>query len=152
MPLSRRYVSIASGILLIGGGIAAYLFWNDGGGSTPARKFTVAPVARGDIIQTVNASGQLSPASSVEVSTQISGLVTHVHVDFNSQVKKGEVLAKIDPSTYEQRLRQTEADLAAAEANHRLTEINTGRLKGLREQDLVTQQEFDEAEARLQQS
>jgi HlyD family secretion protein len=75
-----------------------------------------------------------------------------VNVDFNSEVRKGEVLARVDPSTYEQQLRQAEADLAAAEANHRLVVIDTERLRDLREQDLVTQQEYDQAQARLQQS
>lgn len=112
--------------------------------------YTVARVTRGDIIQAVNTTGQLSPWASVEVSTQISGLVTDVNVDFNSEVKQGQVLAKIDPSTYEQRLRQAQADLAAAEANHTLTALNARRLKGLRDQDLVTQQEYDQADAQLQ--
>jgi HlyD family secretion protein len=118
----------------------------------PVARYTVSRVSRGDIVQAVHTIGQLGPWSSVEVSSQISGLVTEVTVDFNSKVTKGQVLARIDPSSYEQKLRQARADLEAAQANHRLTDLRAKRLRGLRDQDLVTQQEYDDAEALLQQS
>lgn len=119
---------------------------------SPANNFTVARVSRGDIVQAVNTTGQLTPLVTVEVSTQISGLVTEVNVDFNSPVKKGQVLARIDPASYEQRVRQAEADLAAAEASNTLARLNAKRLNDLRELDLVTQAEYDQAEAQLEQS
>jgi len=118
----------------------------------PAARYTVSRVTRGDLVQSVRTIGQLSPWSTVEVSSQISGLVTAVAVDFNEPVKKGQLLARIDPSTYEQKLRQARADLEAAQANHRLTELRTQRLRGLRKHDLVTQQEYDDSEALFQQS
>src|SRR5688572_20856955 len=143
---------ITVGALLIGGSVVALVSWKNAQGSSDSPPYTVAPVVRGDIVRSVNTTGQLTPWTSVEVSTQISGLVTQVNVDFNSEVKKGQVLAEIDPSTYQQRVRQAGADLAAAKANHVLAEINARRLKGLRDKDLVTEQEYDEAQARLQQS
>jgi HlyD family secretion protein len=118
----------------------------------PKANYTIAPVSRGDIVQAVNTTGQLTPLISVEVSSQISGLVTEVNVDFNSAVKKGQVLARIDPATYEQRMRQAEADLAAAEASSTLVKLNAKRLKDLREKDLVTQAEYDQVEAQLEQA
>lgn len=118
----------------------------------PAARYTVSRVTRGDLVQSVRTIGQLSPWSTVEVSSQISGLVTQVAADFNEPVRKGQLLARIDPSTYEQKLRQARADLEAAQANHRLTELRSQRLRGLRKQDLVTQQEYDDSEALYQQS
>jgi HlyD family secretion protein len=118
----------------------------------PKANYTIAPVSRGDIVQAVNTTGQLTPLISVEVSSQISGLVTEVNVDFNSVVKKGQVLARIDPATYEQRVRQAEADMAAAEANSTLVKLSAKRLKDLREKDLVTQAEYDQVEAQLEQA
>jgi len=115
-------------------------------------QYTIAPVSRGDIIQAVNTTGQLAPLVSVEVSTQISGLVTEVNVDFNSPVKKGQILARIDPASYIQKVAQAEADLAAAEASATLVRLNAARLKGLRDQDLVTQADYDQAEALLEQA
>lgn len=118
----------------------------------PKANYTIAPVSRGDIVQAVNTTGQLTPLISVEVSSQISGLVTEVNVDFNSTVKKGQVLARIDPATYEQRVTQAQADLAAAEAASTLVKLSAKRLKDLREKDLVTQADYDAVEAQLEQA
>src|SRR4029450_10671867 len=115
----------------------------------PTANYTVAPVSRGDIVQAVNTTGQLTPPLSVEVRSQISGLVTEVNVDFNSVVKKGQVLARIDPSTYEQRVRQADADLAAAEASSTLVKLSAKRLKDLREKDLVTHADYEPVQAHI---
>ena len=79
--------------------------------------FATTTAARGDITQVVTASGQLEPLLSVDVGSQISGQVKRLYVDFNSTVTKGQKIAEIDPATYEQRLRQAEADLASTEAS-----------------------------------
>lgn len=115
-------------------------------------EFATTTVTRGDITQVVTASGQLEPLLSVDVGSQISGQVKRLYVDFNSTVTKGQKIAEIDPATYEQRLRQAEADLASTEASNRLQRLNTERVKTLFEQKLVTQQEYDQALAQLQQS
>lgn len=151
MPFARRSIAfgiVAIGVLAVVG--ALFYFKRDVAAQNP--EYTVAPVTRADIVQAVSSTGQLTPLVSIEVSTQISGLVTEVNVDFNSQVKKGQVLARIDPSTYEQQLRQAKANLAAARATHTLARLNAERLKGLRNEDLVTQAEYDQAEAQLEQS
>ena len=131
---------------------AVVVYAKRGGEEASTANYTIAPVARGDIMQAVNTTGQLAPLVSVEVSSQISGLVTEVNVDFNSTVKKGQVLALIDPATYVQRLNQAEADLAAAEASATLVRLSATRLKGLRDQDLVTQADYDQVEAQLEQA
>jgi HlyD family secretion protein len=147
----RRAVAVAA--VLLGLCIAAVIYFKSDGASRSDTRYTVAPVTRGDIVQAVNTTGTLTPLESVEVSTQVTqGLITEVAVDFNSQVKKGQVLARIDPATYEQRLRQANANLSAAEANYRLAQLNERRMKELHDQDLVTQQEYDVSEAQLQQS
>lgn len=134
------------------GPLLAVLFFTSRKNADPPARYTVSRVSRGDIVQAVRTTGQLSPWSSVEVSSQISGLVTEVAVDFNSRVIRGQVLARIDPSTYEQRLRQAHADFDAALANQRLTKLREARLRALRNQDLVSQQEYDDADALLRQS
>jgi HlyD family secretion protein len=143
--------AIAVAVLVIAA-TAAVLYARQDRDDAPTANYTIAPVSRGDIVQAVNTTGQLAPLVSVEVSSQISGLVTEVNVDFNSVVKKGQVLARIDPSTYEQRVTQAQADLAAAEASASLVRLSAKRLKDLREQDLVTQADYDEVEAQLEQS
>jgi HlyD family secretion protein len=146
-PGWRTFAFVALGVVLVAVVLSAAKKDPD-----PAARYTVSRVTRGDLVQSVRTIGQLSPWSTVEVSSQISGLVIEVAADFNQPVKKGQLLARIDPSTYEQKLRQARADLEAAQANHRLTELRTQRLRGLRTQDLVTQQEYDDSEALFQQS
>jgi HlyD family secretion protein len=147
----KRLWSGLLGILLVGGALSVALFGGEEEESG-RQQYTVAQVTRGDIVRSVNAVGQLLPLTSVEVSSQISGLVTEVHVDFNSSVKKGQLLAKIDPSTYEQQLRQRRADLAAAKASFKLAQINEQRLKDLNNEGIATQQEYDQAIASRQQA
>lgn len=117
-----------------------------------APEFTTTTVARGEILQQVTATGALDSVLSVDVGSQISGLIQKLYVDFNSPVKKGDKLAEIDPATYQQKLRQAEANLASAEASNQLQRVNTERVKELYARKLVTQQEYDQAMAQLQQS
>jgi HlyD family secretion protein len=82
--------------------------------AAPAWKF--ATVERGPITASVSATGTLNPVVAVQVSSQISGQIRDIFVDFNSTVKAGQLIAQIAPETYEHRVRQAEADLEAARA------------------------------------
>lgn len=115
-------------------------------------EYVTATVGRGSVVQTVTATGQLDPLITVDVSSQISGLVKELYVDFNTQVKAGQKLAEIDPATYEQRLRQAKADLLSTEASNKLARLNANRTQELHDKKLVTQQEYDSAMAQLAQS
>lgn len=115
-------------------------------------EYTTATLGRGDLTQFVTATGGLQPVVTVDVSSQISGLISSVQVDYNTPVKEDQVLATIDPATYQSRLRQAEADLANTKANHTLVRLNTERTRELRAKNLVTQQELDQAEAQLAQA
>lgn len=121
--------------------------------STPEPiSFLSVKVGRSNIVQTVTATGGLQPVSTVEVGSQISGLVFQVLVDFNDPVTKGQVLARIDPATYESRVRQAQAELANTRANYDLVKLNSDRIRLLRESDLVSQQELDTSLAQLAQA
>ena len=120
--------------------------------TVPKAEFVTANIARSDIIQSVTATGDLQPVTTVEISSQISGLILEVNVDFNSKVKQGDLLARIDPATYQVRLSSAKAQLANTQANHDLVKLNTERTRALRAQELVSQQELDQAEALLTQA
>ena len=120
--------------------------------SAPPPVFNTTTVTRGDLAQAVTATGTLESVTSVDVSSQISGLVAEVLVDYNTPVKAGDILARIDPSTYEQRLKQSDADVASAEASARLARLNASRSRELRAKSLVSQQDLDTAEATLAQA
>jgi len=79
-------------------------------------KYRFAKVERGPMAAVVAASGTLNAVTTVQVGSQISGQVKEIHADFNTPVKKGQVIARIDPATYELRVNQARADLDAAES------------------------------------
>jgi len=81
-----------------------------------APAYRIAKAEKGPITATVAASGTLNPVTSVQVGTQVSGQIKELFVDFNSVVKEGQLIARIDPETFTYRVRQTEADLEAARA------------------------------------
>ena len=95
--------------------LLAYSFWpsnkNDVAG------FRTAEISRGNIRQVISATGNLAAVSTVDVGTQVSGQIIKINADFNSQVKADEVIAIIDPESFQARLNQAYADLSSAEAN-----------------------------------
>ena len=95
------------------------------GGGLP--KYEAAPVGRGDLRQHVTASGTLGALVSVDVGSQVSGKVSTLNADFNSPVKKGQLVAEIDPTIYKAALRQAEGDLASARADVTLKRQNLQR-------------------------
>ena len=117
-------------LLLIGGGVAGW-YWYSTRSKNDATEFRTATVTKGDITQEVTANGALSPVKNVEVGSQVSGIIQKIYVDFNSQVKENDLLAKIDPSSFEQSLRQSEAELDNAQASLELAQVNYRRAKEL---------------------
>jgi len=99
------------GLLAIGGAYVAFSRGVDG----PA--YRTAKIERGAIVSGVSASGTLAAVVTVQVGSQISGLVKELLVDFNSEVRSGQLIARLDPATFEARLKQAEADLALAKAS-----------------------------------
>jgi HlyD family secretion protein len=131
------------------GGVGYYLYKRE---ASPEIELTTTTITRADVIQSVTASGDLQPVVTVDVSSQISGLISAVLVDYNSTVKKGDLLAQIDPATYQSRLNQAKAQLANTRANHTLVKLNAERTRILFGKQLVSQQELDQAEAQLAQA
>jgi HlyD family secretion protein len=140
-------------LAVLGGG--GYYFWNqyERKQQSAARpQFQTARVERGTIIQQVTASGALNPVINVQVGSQISGQIKKLHADFNSKVKAGDLVAEIDPATYQTRLLQNEADLASARASLQLAEVNARRAEQLFREKLISQAEYDTTMANLAQA
>ncbi len=149
--MSFRPRSLIVPVLLVAVAAGGFYWWRSTRNSGPV-SFNTVTVTRGTLIQSVTASGGLQPVETVEVSSQISGLITEVPVDYNSVVKAGDVLARLDPATYQSRLASAEAELANTRANHRLVALNAERIKALHERNLVSQQELDQSIAQLAQA
>jgi HlyD family secretion protein len=145
--------------LLLGVAVVAILgagawYWTSRKAEGAESAYRTATVERGDIRVAISATGTLSAISTVTVGSQISGQVTDVLVDYNSEVKKGEVLARIDPSTYEAQIEQGNAQIANAQASLRQAqatlanaELDYTRKADLGRQKLVAQSDVDLAHA-----
>lgn len=118
---------------------------------TPPAYGTVA-VSRGDIEQYATASGTLSALVSVDVGSQVSGKIQALYADFNSPVKRGQLIAQIDPAVYVAQMAQAEGDLASAKADAVLKAQNLQRKKILFPQHAVSQLDLDQAVAELAQA
>lgn len=147
----RRWGLIVSlGGVLILVGIAAWYWWS----SKPAPlSFKAVPVDRGPITAVVTATGTVNPVVSVTVGSQVSGKISKLYADFNSVVRKGQVLAQIDPQPFEARVSQARAAVKSAKANVEKAK-NTAeqrkrerdRMGRLRRERFVSQADLDLAE------
>lgn len=115
-------------------------------------QYETAKAVRGDIVQRVTASGTLSAVVSVDVGSQVSGKISALHVDFNSPVKKGQLIAEIDPTVYEASLRQAQGELASVKATVTLKRQNLERKKALVPLKAASQLDLDQATAELAQA
>ncbi len=96
--------------------IGAALAWRAAHAPAPPAKYVTASVAVGDVVEKVQATGTVQPLLQVNVGAQVNGRVTHVYVDFNSRVQKGDVLAEIDPLIYGTQVSAQVANLTAQQA------------------------------------
>jgi len=112
-PRPRRRIpraAIAAAAALVAAAAAYHFLW-PASGTAPASYVTTA-VDRGPIEQTVNATGTVNPVSTVQVGTYVSGPIVALDVDFNSPVKRGQRVAKIDPASFDVKVREAQANLA----------------------------------------
>ena len=107
-----------AGIALIGLAVAAWFFLFKPDAPAEAGGFTLetAKVERGEVAQIVSASGAVRALTTVEVGSQVSGQIIALNADYNSEVKEGEIIALIDPQTFETRVASGKADVQSAEA------------------------------------
>ena len=145
---SRRIVIVVIGLFALA---AALWFWKGRGGGDEQR-FRTAQVEQGDIRVAISATGTLNALSTVDVGSEVSGKVTEVLADFNDRVRKGQVIARIDPSTFEAQIAQGDATIASARANlqtaHatlRNAELDYGRKASLVQQKLIARGDLDQA-------
>lgn len=152
----RRGIAAAVVLALAGGGYW-YVRLRDAEAATGA--YRTAPVERGDIRVAISSTGTLSAISTVTVGSQISGQVTDVLVDFNDPVKRGQVIARIDPKTYQAQIAQGNAQIANAraalsQAQAALVnaELDYRRKADLGARQLVARSDVDLARAALDQA
>ena len=145
-----RRLGILTALVVVVVGIFA---WRKATEPPPPPRFTTEAMEKRDIVEQVQSTGTFKPLKEVQVGAQVSGRVVKVHVDFNSTVKKGDLLAEIDPSLYGAQVSQSRAQLDSAraslkrsEARRATTKLALDRAKRLAKEGLATPAEVDQAQ------
>jgi HlyD family secretion protein len=117
-------------------------------------KYRTEKITKGDIEAVVTTSGTVNPITKVEVGSQVSGKIAKLYVDFNSQVKEGQILAELDLSTFQTRVNQNEANYLSAQASLEKAKVTLDNLKRkyersltLAEKELISFEEKEDAAA-----
>jgi HlyD family secretion protein len=158
-PRSKLVARIVSVVVVVTVIVAGLWYWNNRKSEAAEGAYRTVQVDRGDIRVVISSTGTLSATSTVTVGSQVSGQVTDVLVDFNDQVKKDQVIARIDPSTYEAQIAQgsaqisgARASLAQAQATLRNAQLDYDRKSDLGSRQLVARSDVDLARAALDQA
>ena len=148
----RRLVTLLAAAAVL---VAAVAVWRwRAGASKPRLQIDSAKVDRGRIVAKVTATGTLSAIVTVQVGSQVSGRVAALYADFNSPVKKGQLIAKIDPQLFEAAVEQARANYVAAQGNLAKSRAQAAdadrqyqRAKALAERKLIAQADLDTAQS-----
>jgi HlyD family secretion protein len=146
-----RYGRLAAGLALLLAAAAGAYVWQKERQPLPAPRFVTQAIETRDIAETVESSGKLRPLTEVKVGTQVSGRVVRVFADFNRAVKKGDLLAEIDPSLFGAQVSQVggqfraaQAQLERARAAEASARSNLERTQSLRAESIASQADLDQ--------
>ena len=142
-----KWLLLLGGLALVAGGGWFFLRAHE-----EPPQFQTVTASRGDLTNTVTASGTLNPVLNVQVGSQISGIIQKLFVDFNSPVKAGQIVAQLDPATYQANVHSAEGDLANAKAALEFNQADARRAVELLKNNLISQSEYDKSQATLHQS
>jgi len=156
VPMSRGARAALALASLIALGAGGYFGWNAWNGTSEAARYTTAAAQRGDLEDTVTATGILQPRDYVDVGTQVSGQVKKLHVKIGDTVKQGQLLAEIDPTVFLSRvdanraqLRTQQAQLTDREAQLALAQQQFQRQENMMRENATTRDALQTAEAAL---
>jgi HlyD family secretion protein len=139
----KKKILIIAGVALVS--ITLILIFRPFSSKGTALTFDTVKVEKGTIANTVTATGTIDAITSVEVGTQVSGIIQKIYVDFNDNVKQGQILARIDETNLQEQLKQSQANLDMAEAQLNYQEATFNRVKALFEKQLVAEADYDQA-------
>jgi len=140
--MKNKKLWIAVGVIAVA--VIAYLLLS-GGKKEEKIEFETAKVEEGNIQTTITATGTIEPVTSVTVGTQVSGIVSKLYVDYNSVVKKGQVIAELDKTNLISELTAQRANLSSAQSSLNYQQSNYNRYKTLYDKGLVSADEYESA-------
>ncbi|MBR4275781.1 MAG: efflux RND transporter periplasmic adaptor subunit [Prevotella sp.] len=147
MKNKKIYIGIAVAVVIVA--IAYFLL---GGKKSAGVSYSTAEVLVKDITNSVTATGTIEPVTSVTVGTQVSGIVAHLYVDYNSVVKKGQVIAELDKTNLLSELASARANLSSAQSNLSYQKANYNRYKTLYDKGLISANDFEQARLSYEQA
>src|SRR4051812_36468882 len=140
----RRLLVIAIVVVV---GVLVGLFFFRRGKEKGGDKYRTEAISTGSITATINATGTLSAVTTVQVGSQVSGIIARLYADFNSQVKQGQLLAELDPTPFQQTVEQRRADVTKSQVEVASSKVTYNRQKRLADAGLIAQSDLDAAKA-----
>ena len=140
--VKNKKVWIGVGVIAL---IAVVAFLFSGGKKENTVSFETSKVERNSILSSITATGTIEPVTSVTVGTQVSGIVSKLYVDYNSVVKKGQVIAELDKTNLTSELKTAQANLSSAQSTLNYEQTNYNRYQTLYNKGLVSADEYETA-------
>ena len=150
MKLTRKTVGIVLAVVAVAG-VAAY-FMLHGGKSQVQVNFETAKVEKATIGSSITATGTIEAVTTVEVGTQVSGIIDKIYVDYNSPVKRGQVIAELDKTNLVSELNSANSNLQGARSDLNYQQANYNRQRTLFEKGLISANDFESARLALEQA
>jgi len=148
MKIKKRFIIAGLAVIVLAAGLSAHVIIKN------KVRYETKALHRCTITELVEASGTINPVNTVSVGSTVSGLIKEIYVDFNSEVKKGQLLAQIDPANFEAQVQQNQAQIANAQANLAKLQAITDydkkmyeRYKNLYAKNFVAKSELDQMES-----
>lgn len=138
--------TLITAIVVVLGVLVALLYFRNGK-DDGGEQYRTEAVSQGDITATAGATGTLSAVTTVEVGSQVSGIISKLHADFNQQVQKGQILAELDPTPFLQSVEQRQAEVTRSQVEAANAHVTYGRNKRLADAGLISQSELDSMRA-----
>lgn len=132
-------------VAVVAGAWYGWQAWQRSNAKPIEKRYQFETVRRGELVQTVTASGTLNPLTLVSVGTQVSGTVSALRADFNDKVEQGQVLLELDATTYRATVEQSMGEVANAQAQLKLANAEEARMRQLFAQEYVSRQDLDRA-------
>lgn len=136
----KKIVTIIIAIAVI---VGAFFFFRSG--DKKVTTYETVELKKGSINNTVTATGTIEPITKVDVGTQVSGTISHIYVDYNSVVTKGQLLTELDRKLLEAELKSEMANLKSSKSEFEYQDKNFKRLHQLHEKNLISETEYEEA-------
>ena len=127
----------------------ASIWYFNRGGEEAVSPYRFVTLEQGDLEAVVSSTGTLDAVTTVQVGTQVSGIISHIYVDFNDKVRRGQIIARIDTTLLTSAVRDAEATVERNQAQLRQAEREFERIKGLFDKQFITEVEFNQAQYNL---